>query len=255
MINKILLLVFLVASVYNAEVQNVKVGIDEKLGATLPLNSKLVNEKGEYVAVEKLINKPTILMFVYYECPGICSPLMSEVAAKVNQIDLVPGKDYQIVCISIDHEEDYELASKKKTNYLNLIKKPFPDSAWHFLTGDSITVNKLADAAGFRFYRDGDEFVHAGTLIMVSPTGVITRYLLGTTFLPFDVKMGILEASEGKITPTVAKMLKFCFSYDREGRTYVLNITRIFGAGIILFAVVFVIIISVKSKKRKEITG
>ncbi|NUN09802.1 MAG: SCO family protein [Ignavibacteriaceae bacterium] len=252
---KFFLFIILAGTFLKADVNEIKVGIDEKLGRTLPLQSVLVTENGEYVKLGTILNKPTILLFVYYECPGLCTPLMSEVAAKINELDMIPGKDYQVVSVSIDHEEDYKLAAKKKVNYMNLVKKPMTDSSWYFLTGDSVTVNSLADAAGFKFIKEEDEFIHAGTLIMVSPKGVITRYLLGTSFLPFDVKMGLLEASEGRITPTVAKMLKFCFSYDRESKTYVLNVTRIAGTGIIFLAVVFVIIISVKSKKRKDAIG
>lgn len=255
MLSKLLLIVLVISSFTLGDVQEIKVGIDEKLGSKLPLNTVLITDKGEHIKLGTIINKPTILLFVYYECPGLCTPLMSEVAAKINELDLIAGKDYQVVSVSIDHEEHYTLASKKKANYLNLIKKPMTDSSWYFLTGDSIAVNTLADAAGFKFIKEEDEFIHAGSLIMVSPSGVITRYLLGTSFLPFDIKMGILEASEGKITPTVAKMLKFCFSYDREAKTYVLNVTRIAGTGIIFLAVIFVIIISIKTKKRKDVVG
>ena len=142
---------------------------------------------------------------------------------------------------------------------MKLIEKEFPDNAWRFLTGDSASIRTLTDAAGFYFKREGDDFIHSGALIFISEDGKICRYLFpnysdsrGYSILPFDFKMAIAETSQGKATPTIARMLQFCFSYDPEGKTYVLNITRIFGAGILLMAVVFVLFITIKPKKVKQ---
>lgn len=234
--------------------------IEEHLGAKLPLSLTFFDSDGNPVILKNLINKPTVIDFVYYECPGICSPLMTEVAHVVNVSDLTPGVDYQILSVSVDETETPPVALKKKTTFLSLIdNKPFPDSAWRFLTGDSLNIDELTKAAGFIFKRTGRNFIHAGVLIFVSPQGEICRYLYpdysqtrGFGILPFDFKMAVLEAAQGKKTPVIGKVLQFCFSYDPQGKTYVFNILRIFGAGILLGVIVFVVLIKVKPKKDKR---
>ncbi len=238
---------------------DVKLGIEEKLGHNLPTELRFTDEHGNQAVLKDLITRPTVLMFVYYECPGICTPLMSEVASVINHSDLEPGIDYNIVSISFDYTEGPELAAKKKTNYLKSINKYFPGDAWRFLTGDSTSIYKLTDAAGFYFRKEGEEFIHSGTLIFVDKNGKIIRYLYpgyserkkDFSILPFDFKMAVMETAEGKVTPSMAKLVKYCFSYDPEGKTYVFNVTRVFGAGIVILAGIFVLFLTIKPKKKK----
>jgi len=232
------------------KVKSVEPGINEKLGKQLAVESVFSDENNKQVSIKELVNKPTVLMFVYYNCPSLCNPLMAETASLIDQVDLTPAKDYQLVCVSFDDEENSTIAAKKKQNILNAVQKQFPADGWRFLTGDKANILKLANSAGFSFKKENGQFAHASALILISPTGKITRYLMGTTFLPFDFKMAILEASEGKVSPTIAKILKFCFNYDPEGRKYVLNVTRIAGGGILLIAVVLVVVLSVKPRKK-----
>lgn len=193
----------------NAQSKKSAVGIDENLGGQIPLELQFTDDSGKQIKLGDIVNKPTIFMFVFFECKGLCTPLMGEVASQVDKLDLKPGTDYQIVSVSFAPEDNAELAAGKKVNYLNTIKREFPDSAWRFLTGDSASIAKLTDVVGFRYKKEGDQYIHAGALILVSPKGKITRYLLGTEFLPFDIKMAVIEASEGKATPTIAKVLNF----------------------------------------------
>lgn len=248
----IFLIVFFFSFISDVSAEDKKdfIGINEHLGDKLPLSLKFQDEQGIDVTLAQLVNKPTIFMFVYYECPGICSPLMSEVAAEIAQVNLKPGVDYQLISVSFDETEGPALAYAKKVNYLGIFKEPFPKDAWKFLTGDSASINTLTQAAGFNFKREGEDFVHPGGLVVVSKDGTITRYLMGVDFLPFDLKMALLEAGEGKISPTIAKMLKFCYSYDPEGKKYALNITRIAGLATLLVVSVFVVILIRKPKKQ-----
>ncbi len=239
----------------HAESMDEFIGINEQLGKKIPLNLVFKDEQGIDIELSKLVDKPTIFMFVYYECPGICSPLMSEVAAEIEQVNLEAGKDFQLVAISFDDTEGPALAYAKKVNYMDIFKKPLPDNAWKFLTGDSASIAQITNAVGFGFKREGEDFVHPGGLIIVSKEGIITRYLLGTDFMPFDLKMAVIEASEGKVTPTIAKMLKFCYSYDREGKRYALNITRIAGIVTLLAVGVFVLVFIRKPKKQTTEKG
>jgi protein SCO1/2 len=231
-----------------------ELGIVEKLGQTIPLDAELYDEKGNLTPLKSVLKKPAIITFVYYKCPGICSPLLNELARMVEKMDLKPGEDYQIITISFDHRETPEVALEKQENYLSTMQKAVPPEAWRFFTGDSATIRRLTDAAGFYFKRDGDVWIHAGALIFVSPEGKVTRYINGIQYLPFDIKMALIEASEGRTGPTIAKMLKFCYSYDPESRTYVFNFLRVGMAATLglvgLFVLVFLVIPRRKSAER-----
>ena len=261
-----LLCLLLAAITFNTSASQNDADLNEQLGAKLPMNLSFTDENGNKVFLKDLINKPTIIDFVYYECPGICSPLMTEVAHVINVSDLKPGTDYQILSISFDDTEKPEIAAKKKKTFVGLIEnKSFPESAWRFLTGDSLNIDEITKTAGFIFQRTGRNFIHTGVLIFVSPKGEICRYLYpvysqtrGFGILPLDFKMAVLEASRGEKVPMLGRVLQFCFSYDPQGRTYVVNILRIFGVGTLLGVIAFVVFIRLKPKKirvktRKEL--
>jgi protein SCO1/2 len=256
-----ILFVSIIISVFvfitKAEDKKIEVGIDEQLGKLIPLQEFFVDENGNKVQLKDLFTKPTVLSFVYYNCPGICSPLLMEMSDIINKSEMVAGVDYNVVSISMDELETPKDAMERKQTFFKALDKNIPPESWKFLTGDSATIKKVADAAGFYFKRNGKDFLHAGAFIFVDNNGKICRYLFpsysekkGFGILPFDFKMSVIETSEGKISPTMAKVLQFCFSYDPEGQTYVLNFTRIFGAGILIIIGIFVIVyLRVKPKK------
>jgi protein SCO1/2 len=236
----------------------IEVGIDEQLGSFIPLDVLFNDADGNAVTIKELVSdtKATVLAFVYYKCPAICSPLLFEIADVVNKSDMELGYDYNIISISMDEFETPEIAADKRKSFLSALDKRAPENAWKFLTGDSVNIRKVTDAAGFYFLREGEQFKHTGAFIFINGEGKICRYLFpgysdrsGFSILPFDFKMAVLEAGKGKVIPTIARVLQYCFSYDPEGKGYVLNITRIFGAGIVLLAAVFFIFILRKPKK------
>jgi protein SCO1/2 len=174
----------------------------------------------------------------------------------MNKSELEPGYDYNVVSISIDKFETPEIASRKKKEFLSGFDKDISEESWKFLTGDIDNIKKVTESAGFYFKREGQELRHAGALIFIDGDGKICRYLFpsysekhGYGILPFDFKMAIIETSQGKEIPTIARVLRFCFSYDTEGQNYTLNFTRIFGIGILLLAGIFFLIIKLKPKK------
>lgn len=228
------------------------IGVEEKLGETVPGDIMIYDENGEAVFLENIIDRPTIMTLVYYRCPGICSPLMEGVAEAIDRTDLVLGDDYQVFTISFDARETTDLAVNKKRNHLLLMKRQEQaQEHWKFFTADSANIARLTDATGFRYRRAGNDFIHSATLIVLSPQRKISRYLNGTYFLPFEVKMALLEASEGRTGPTINKILQFCYSYDPAGQTYVLNITKVAGIIIIFFTFVLLIGLSIKPVSRK----
>ncbi len=229
-----------------------EVGINERLGATIPLDLELKGEDGKPVTLRQLIDKPTILTLNYFRCAGICTPQLGGVAEVLNRTQAIPGQDFQVLTVSFDERDDPEVAAQKRTNYLAEITRPFPPGAWRFLTGPGATTKALADSVGFKFKRVNDDFVHAAAIIFISPKGVVTRYMYGTTYLPADLQLAAQEAARGEAQPTINKFLKFCFSYDPAGRRYVLNTTSIGAAVIILAAVIFVVALTRPGRTTKS---
>lgn len=227
-----------------------EIGVAEHLGETLPLDLVFNNEKGENVRLGDVINKPTIVTLVYFDCPGLCSPLLDGVSEVMEQMDLELGTDYDVLTVSFNTADTPERAVEKKQNFL---KKRSLEQAehWTYLTGDSASIARLVDAIGFKYKKAGNDWIHAAVITVVSPQGKITRYLYGTRFLPFDVKMALGEAAKGIPRPTINRVLEFCFSYDPAGRRYVLDVTKVSGI-IILFAglVVFITLIIRSRNKR-----
>lgn len=228
-----------------------EVGVIEHLDATIPQDILVTNENGELVILKDQIDKPTAVVFVYFRCPGICSPLMDGLADVVNKSDLELAKDYQIITISFDPNETTELALKKKKNYQSLIKGKNTQDGWKFYTADSLNIAKATQAFGFRYKKTGTEYTHAATVIVISPEGKITRYLNGTYFLPFEFKLAMIEASKGQTGPTINKILQYCYSYDPVGQAYVLNITKITGIIILVMGLIVFLLLIIRRPKKK----
>lgn len=215
-----------------------EVGVTERLGEKAALAVTLKDEEGREVSLGSLVDKPTILTLNFFRCTGICTPLLNGVAEMVNRSPgLVPGKDYQILTVSFDERDTPDIALRKKQNYLKQLQRPFPPSAWRFLTGPPEATKALCDSVGFRFRKDGDQFVHPGVIVFLSPEGTITRYMYGVTFLPAEVTLAVAEARKGEAEPTVARLLPFCYSRDPQGRRTVLEVTRVAGFAVLLLAV------------------
>jgi len=227
-----------------------KIGIFEKTGDYANLNLVFIDEMGQKVLLRNLVKKPTIILLVYYKCPGICNPLLGSVGEVIDNLDLKAGKDFNIISISFDEKDDYKIAAEKKKNYLAMLKRSISEGSWKFLTGDRDSIMKFTESVGFYFKREGKDFIHPTGLIILSPDGKITRYLFGISFLPFDLKMALIEASEGKVGSPVNRVLRFCFSYEPKGRKYAFNFLRIFGIGMVLIAVsLFIFLISKSNDK------
>jgi len=239
-LSKILLAIFffnLFAFSSFAEEEPEELGIYEKLDQFIPDDIILTDENYNEVNIKEKIDKPTVICLVYYECPGLCSPLLEGVADVITKAKIDLGSEYQVFTISFDPEERPKLAKDKKTTYSKLVKGKDVENGWTWFTGDSTNINRLLESLGYRVKKAGEEYIHPGAIMVLSPEGKITRYLHGTYFLPFDLKMSVIEASEGKSGPTINKVLKYCFSYDPEGQKYVINITKISGSIIIFIAI------------------
>jgi protein SCO1 len=228
----------------------VEIGIIEKLGDTIPMNLWFLNEASDTVTLGKLINKPTILFFVYFDCPNLCSPLMDGVADVISKLDLVLGKDYQIITISFNTKDTPEKAVEKKKNFVQKISKE-NQKYWIYLTGIQKNIDLITEAVGYKYKAQGLDFAHASAIMVLSPSGKITRYLYGLTFLPFDLKMAIIEAQKGLARPTINKVLEYCFAYNPGSKTYTIQITRIIGSLTLLIALIVFVSLMLKRRMKK----
>jgi len=229
-----------------------QVGFEEKQGQYAAMDVKLVNETGDTVLLKDVIKKPTILNLVYFRCPGTCSPLMWGVSKFIDEVDLKLGTDYQVITISFDYTEGIDLGIKKKASYVSTMKKKELASGWQFFVSDSLNIARLTKSVGFDYKYINNQFVHPTGLIALASDGKITRYLRGIEFLPFEIKITMVEAANGKIGPSINRLLAVCYSYDEKGNQFVFNVTRVSAIVIIFIITMFFLYLIVTRKKTKK---
>lgn len=232
--------------------QQIQIGFEEKQGQYISLDAKLVNENKDTVIMADLLGMPTILNLVYFRCPGTCSPLMWGIAKFIERVDLKPGVDYQILTISFDHTERIDLGIQKKENYISSLQDKSLAAGWHFFVTDSINIAKITQSAGFNFQWLVDQYSHPTGLIALAPDGKITRYLRGIDFLPFDIKITLIEAASGKVGPSINRLLAMCYSYDKKGNQFVFNVTKVSAILITFMSLVILAFLVFKRKNVKK---
>jgi len=222
-----------------------KVGINQKMGAAIPLDLTFNDESGREVQLRQYFGKPVVLALVYYQCPSLCNMVLNGIVRSVRNLDLAAGKQYQVVAVSFDPRETPSIAAAKKQTYLNQM---YPDNnqrqaaanGWHFLTGSEISSKALADAVGFSFVYDSltNQYAHSSAIMILTPGGRVARYFYGIEYPPRDVRLGLVEASNDTIGKPTDQVLLYCFHYDPTTGKYalvVMNVLRL--AALITLAV------------------
>lgn len=227
-------------------------GVDEHLGEIIPEGILLRDESGKPIDPRTLMDVPVIIAPIYYSCPTVCNMLQSSLARVLPQMSLQPGKDYRVLSVSFDETDTFQLAARKKQNYFAAMNFAYPEDGWRFLSGDLDSINRFMDAIGFRFTRQGRDFIHPVVLVVTAPGGKVVRYLYGQNFMPFDLTMAVTEASHGTIGLSVKRVLSYCFTYDPEGRRYVFDFMRIAGLIILFGAAVLLFVLVRGGPRRKE---
>jgi len=217
------------------------VALDEKLGKKVPRDAVFLDEHGDKITVGSYIDRPVLVLPIYYTCPQTCGLLLGNLASALNDVPLTPGKDFKVLSLSIDEEDNPSNALQAKKNYLKILKRSFADDDWKFLTGDIKTIRRFTDAAGYGFKRTGGRnFVHPNVLIVLARDGTIIRYIYGPIFLPFDVGMALTEATKGIPAISVRKLLAYCFSYEPKNKTYSFRLVQILSLGfLVLLGIMF----------------
>jgi protein SCO1/2 len=213
----------------------VNVGFDPQLNAQIPLDLAFTDEMGRPVQLREYFGKkPVVLAFVYFTCPMLCSEVERSVVGALKMISFNPGTDYQVVFISIDPSDTPDEALKKKHEALSRFARPATEAGWHFLTGSAEAINAAAKAADFRFSYDEKTklFGHASGILLLTPDGRISRYFYGVEYPPSNVRLGLVDASAGKIGTAIDHVLLFCYQYDPTKGRYsatVLTVIRMGG--------------------------
>ncbi len=193
-----------------------KIEVNEKTGAFLPLDREFVDENDSVVTLGGLIEKPTILLPIYFYCPNSCPTNLANLALAINRMKMEVGDDYQVIALSFNHLETAENARTAKNNYLKLLYEGFPEEQWRFLTGSQENISAVLETIGFTFkpLEDGT-FIHPSALVTVSPDGKIIKYVYGT-FIPGDVEIALAEAAKGVPATSIKRLLNYCFNYDPD---------------------------------------
>jgi protein SCO1/2 len=217
------------------------VGIDQHLNTQLPLNLTFTDDAGKQVALGSFFGKqPAILALVYYRCPILCSEELDGLTSALEMVRFIPGKDFNIIVVSIDPSEGTDLAAAKKREYLKRYGRPESANGWHFLTGTQPNIDELTRAVGFRYVKlnvPGSnlvQFAHASSIQIVTPEGKLAQYYMGVEYSPKDMLLGLDEASSNRIGSPVDNILTYCYHYDPTTNTHDLIIGRVIQLGGIL---------------------
>ena len=226
----------------------VNVGFDPQLNAQIPMDSSFVDEYGQPVTLRAYSGKkPMVLAFVYFTCPMLCNQVEQAVVGTLKMIAFNPGTDYEVVFISFDPNDKPEDALKKKHEALSRFARPSTEAGWHFLTGTRESIDAVTKAADFRYSYDAKSklYGHASGLLLLTPDGRISRYFFGVEFPPSNVRLGLVDASAGKIGTPIDHLLLFCYQYDPTKARYsatILTVIRMGGVVTLLcMAIGFVI--------------
>ncbi len=213
------------------------VGFEPPLNGQMPLDLPFRDETGRDVQLREFLGqKPVVLAFVYYNCPMLCDQIQMGVVGTLRMLSFNPGRDYEVVFISFDSRETPEMAAAKKKTALNHFRRPETASGWHFLTGSKESIDAATQAANFRFRFDAKSnlFAHASGVLILTPDGRISRYFYGVEYPGRDMRLGLVDASAGKIGSPIDHVLLFCYHYDPSSATYSASILRIVRLGGIL---------------------
>lgn len=234
------------------------VGIDEHLGDTLDLTTTFRNEKGEEVALSTYFDgkRPVLLTLIYYSCPSLCNFHLNGLTDVFKAMPKwAVGNEFDVVAISINPRETPEVAKAKKASYIKAYGKPEAAKGWHFLTGSQESITKIAEQIGFKYkwVEETQEYAHSAAAYVVSPSGMISRYLYGIGFAPKTLRLSLVEAADGKIGDVLDRFILYCFQYDADKKTYAFYAYNVMRAGAGISAILlFIFLGSFWMRQRKK---
>lgn len=241
-----------------------EVRIEQRIGEQVPLDLAFTDSDGRAVRLGDLVtDRPVVLSLVYYECPMLCTQVLNGLLASLKAISLDVGDGFDVVTVSFDPDEGPDLAAKKKASYIESYGREGAAAGWHFLTGTEASIAAITEAVGFHYVyqEDVDQFAHGSAVMVLTPGGVVSQYHFGIEYAPRDLRLGIVEASNGELGSLVDQVLLYCFHYDPTVGKYglvILNVVRIAGGltvGILAFGILFMLKKERKQPKAFQVPG
>jgi protein SCO1/2 len=231
------------------------VGVDERIGRNIDLDLTFIAENGYPVPLRQFFHagRPVILNLVYYKCPMLCNLVLNAQTSALREIPWTPGDQFEVVTISIDPSEGFDLAQQKRATLLGSYGKPAP--GWHFLVDQDGHAKQLAEAIGFHYRYDEriEQYAHAAAIMILTPDGRMSRYLYGVKFKTRDLRLALTEAAEGKGKFTIEKLLLFCYHYDPQTRSYTLFATNVMrGGGILTVLILGLVLLGFWKRERRK---
>ena len=217
-----------------------QIGIEQKLGEQLPLDTIVKNAEGQNVKLGSLFEsgRPVVIAFVYYECPMLCNEVLNGLTGSLKGISLDAGKDFDVIALSFDARENEtpDLAKNKKAAYMERYGRPGSEKGWHFLTATQQSIDAITKAAGFSYRWDekSKQFAHAGGVMVVTPHGKMSRYFYGIDYGPRDLKLGLMESANDRVGSAADQLLLYCYHYDPSTGKYGFAILNLIRAGAVL---------------------
>ena len=233
------------------------VGFDQRLNATVPLDLRFRGDSGQVIPLRDCFhtNKPVVLVLGYYQCPMLCTAVLNGLSGCLRLVELNAGSDFDVVMVSVDPNETPELAARKKSEYLKQYNRPGAADGWHFLTGDKAAIETLAQSVGFRYVYDfrSKQYVHPSGIVVLTPQGRISKYFLGVDYAASDLRLALVEASQGAIGTASDKLLLLCYSYDPVTGKYglaIMTALRVAGAATVLALLAYIVIMVRRERRR-----
>jgi protein SCO1/2 len=237
------------------------VAFDQRLGESIPLDAAFRDEEGRPVVLSQFFgSRPVVLALVYNECPMLCSLVLSGLTGALRAVSSDVGKDFDVLVVSFDPKDTPETARKKKEMTVRRYKRPTGEAGFHFLTGAPDSIAALTQSVGFRYEYDAKlrQFAHPSGIVVLSPAGVVSRYLFGSEFAPRDLGLAIAEASQGKVGSLATKLLMLCYQYDPQTGTYsatAIGALRVGGVLTFLALAMFVLTSLARERRRARAAG
>ncbi len=236
-----------------------KVGFDQHLGEQVPLEVAFKDEAGRTVTLGDYFNhgRPVILVLAYFRCPQLCSEILNGLTRARLEMNLDLGSEFEVVTVSFDSRETPDMAAAKKKSYVERYARPGAGVGWHFLTGNDESIARLTKAVGFRYSYDAkhDQFAHASGIMVLTPGGTLARYFYDVHFAPRDLRLGLVEASSGRVGSPVDQILLYCFHYDPTDGKYgvtIMNVVRLGGVLTVLGIALMVFLLRRGERRRAK---
>ncbi len=236
-----------------------KIGLDQKIGQSLPLDLPFTDDAGQAVTLGKYFGgkRPVILALVYYECPMLCTQVLNGLVTSVGVLNFQVGREFDVVAVSFNPKEGPGLAAQKKAAYVERYGRPDSADGWHFLTGTQASIDALTKAVGFRYAYDEKigQYAHGAGIEVLTPHGVLSKYFYGIEFSARDLRLGLIEASNERIGTPIDDVLLLCYHYDPATGKYGAAVLGLVRAGGIATMLAFAVFLTVSLRRDRAAGG